>query len=190
MSKAKLVTLTLLLAIGSWAWWHNQRQTDTQTPEKLFSTHELDYFIEDFSVTTMTPQGKPARTLSARKMMHFRGTGITQLEQPLFHIYNQSASNWQAVSEQGELSRDGKTLLLSGDVEIDRSATSKGSARAMHISTSNLRINADEDYAETDDAVKITSDAGWVHGVGMQAWLREPSRIKFLSQTRAHYEAQ
>lgn len=190
MSKAKLAILTLLLAIGSWAWWHNQRQTDIQTPGKLFSADQLDYFIEDFSVTTMTPRGKPARTLSARKMTHFRDTGITQLEQPLFHIYNQSASNWKAVSEQGELSKDGTTLLLAGNVEIDRSATSRGSARAMHISTSNLRINADQDYAETDDAVKITSDAGWVQGVGMQAWLREPSNIKFLSQTRAHYEAQ
>ena len=136
----------------------------------------------------MTPKGKPARTLTASKLDHFRDTGITKLERPSFRIYNQSAANWRVLSEQGELSADGKTLVLSGAVEINRSATP--SIRAMHISTSNLRVNADQDYAETDDAVKITSDKGWVQGIGMQAWLREPSHIKFLSQTRAHYEVQ
>ena len=188
MSTPKIILLTLLLAIGGWAWWHNQQRVDTLTREKVLPAQEMDYFIEDFSVTTMTPKGKPARTLSASEMLHFRDTGITKLEQPLVRIYNQSAANWMVESEQGELSEDGKKLLLSGAVEIHRSATP--SIRAMHISTSNLRVNTDQDYAETDDAVKITSDKGWVQGVGMQAWLREPSHIKFLSQTRAHYEVQ
>ena len=188
MSKGKISLLALLLAIGGWAWWHNQQQADAPIRQQAPPAHELDYFIEDFSVTTMTPQGKPARTLAARKLDHFRDTGVTRLEQPLFHVYNQSAANWRVASEQGEVSADGKSLILSGAVEINRSATPK--IRAMHISTSNLRINADQDYAETDDAVRITSDKGWVQGIGMQAWLREPSHIKFLSQTRAHYEVQ
>jgi lipopolysaccharide export system protein LptC len=190
VSKSKIFLVTLLLAIGSWAWWHNQQRTDVPTREKNLPAHEQDYFIEKFSVTTMTPQGKPARTLTASKMKHFRDTGITELEQPFVRIYNKSAANWKAASEQGELSEDGKTLILSGNVEIDRSATPDSSVRSLHISTSNLRINADQDYAETDDAVKITSDTGWVQAVGMQAWLREPSHIKFLSRTRAHYEVQ
>lgn len=189
MSKARILMLLLLVSIGSWAWWHNQQQADVNQARKEFSAiNALDYFVEDFSITTMTSKGKPARTLTASSMKHFRDTGITELEQPMFNIYNQSAANWRAVAEHGELSLDGKNLLLSGDVEIERFATPGVSA--MHIATSNLRINADQDYAETDDAVKITSDVGWVQGTGMQAWLREPSHIKFLSQTRAHYEAQ
>lgn len=188
MSTVKLLMLLILLAIGSWAWWHNQQQPQVQAQEKFTPAHELDYFVEDFSVTTMTPKGKPARTLTANKMEHFRDTDITQLEKPFLRIYNQSTSIWKVLSEQGELSADGETLLLSGQVEIDRPAGS--SVRAMHISTSNLRIKADQDYAETDDAVKITSETGWLQGVGMQAWLREPIHIKSLSRTRAHYEAQ
>lgn len=180
--------LMLLLAIGSWAWWHNQRQPPGKTPVKLTSEYTLDYFVEDFSLTTMTAGGKPARTLTANKMEHFRDTDITKLEQPFFRIHSQTEAVWEVVSEHGEISADGETLLLSGQVEIDRPVTPN--VTAMHISTSNLRIKTDQDYAETDDAVKITSDAGWVQGIGMQAWLREPSRIKFLSQTRAHYDAQ
>ena len=181
--------LLVLMAIGGWAWWHNQQQADaTQARKEFTGVDALDYFVEDFSVTTMTPKGKPARTLTADSMRHYRETGVTELNQPRFNIYNQSAANWRAVAERGELSADGKTLLLSGEVEIERSATP--SVRAMHIMTSDLRIDADQDYAETDKPVKITSDVGWVQGTGMQAWLREPSHIKFLSQTRAHYEAQ
>jgi len=188
MNAGKLFMLIILLIIGSWAWWHNQQQPRVKTQDTVTSTYQLDYFVEDFSVTTMTPKGKPARTLTAVKMEHFRDTEITQLEKPFFRIYNQAASVWEVIAEKGELSADGETLLLSGRVEIDRPAAP--SVRAMHISTSNLRVKADQDYAETDDAVKITSDAGWVQGVGMQAWLREPSHIKFASRTRAHYEAQ
>jgi len=188
MSTGKLVMLALLLIIGSWSLWHNLHQAEIQTPDTFTAAHKLDYFVDNFSVTTMTTEGKPARTLTAIKMKHFRDTGITELEQPFFHVYSQSDSVWEITSEQGELSADGKTLLLSGQVEIDRPASPN--VRSMHISTTNLRVNADQDYAETDDAVKITSNAGWAQGVGMQAWLREPSRIKFLSQTRAHYEVQ
>lgn len=180
--------LILLLAVGGWALWHNQQQPETQVQGKFTVTDEVDYFVDNLSVTTMTTKGKPARTLIATRMEHFRDTGITELEQPFFHIYSQSDSTWEVTSQQGELSEDGKTLLLSGQVEIDRPASPN--VRTMHISTSNLRVNADQDYAETDEAVKITSDAGWVQGVGMQAWLREPSRIKFLSRTKAHYEVQ
>lgn len=180
--------LIMLLIVGSWAWWHNQQAPMIQEQHHSTPEKNLDYFVEDFSVTSMTPKGKPARTLTANRMEHLRDTGITLLEQPLFHIYGESGSVWKVVSEQGTLSPDGETLLLSGQVEIDRPASAD--VRAMHISTSNLRLIADKDYAETDEAVKITSETGWVQGVGMQAWLREPSHIKFLSRTRAHYDAQ
>ncbi len=188
MNPGKLFMLLLLLAIGIWAWWHNQQQPRIQTYEKFISEQKLDYFIEDFSVTTMTAEGKPARILTANMMKHFRDTGISKLEQPFFSTFDQSSLVWEVESERGELSEDGETLLLSGQVRMDRSASAN--VRAIHISTSNLRVKLDLDYAETDDAVKITSDADWVQGIGLQAWLRRPSRIKFLSHTRAYYEAQ
>lgn len=188
MSKGNLVVLLLLLAIGSWAWWHNQQQPQIQTQDTVTHAPKLEYFADDFSVTTMTPEGKPARTLIAKRMEHFSDTGITQLQQPFLRIYNQPASTWEVISQEGQLSADGTSLLLSGKVEIDRPASP--GVTAMHISTSNLRVKVDQDYAETDEAAKITSEAGWVQGVGMQAWLREPSHINFLSQTRAYYEAQ
>ncbi len=179
--------LIMLLVIGSWAWWHNQQIPTFQEQKNSSAEQNLDYFVEDFSVTTMTPKGKPARTLTANRMEHFRDTDITELEQPFFRIYNESSITWEIASERGTLSPDGETLFLAGQVEIDRPESAD--ARAMHISTSNLRILADQDYAETDEAVKITSDTGWVQGVGMQAWLRKPSHIKFLSQTKSYYDA-
>ena len=76
-------------------------------------------------------------------------------------------------------------VLLSGEVEINRPGSAE--ARDIHIVTRDLRVQPEQDYAETDELVTITSEQNWVRSTGMQAWLREPIRLKLLSQTRAHY---
>lgn len=59
--------------------------------------------------------------------------------------------------------------------------------RPMRIVTSELRVQPSEDYAETDEKVRVESDADWLDAVGLQAWLRPPSRLKFLSQVKGYY---
>jgi lipopolysaccharide export system protein LptC len=60
----------------------------------------------------------------------------------------------------------------------------------MRIDTTNLRVQPHQDYAETDEHVRVVSEANWVDATGMQAWLRPPTRLKFLSEVTGYYVPQ
>jgi lipopolysaccharide export system protein LptC len=72
------------------------------------------------------------------------------------------------------------------DVQISRSATPAN--RPLQVTTRNLRYRPAEGYAETDEAVTVTSNQDRIDAVGLQAWLLEPARMRFRSQVRGHYE--
>jgi lipopolysaccharide export system protein LptC len=58
----------------------------------------------------------------------------------------------------------------------------------MNVDTKNLRVRPNEDYAETDERVKVRSSNGdRVDGVGAQVWLAEPMRLLLKSNSKAHY---
>ena len=86
------------------------------------------------------------------------------------------------------MSADGSLVLLSGEVLIQREADSNN--RPVRILTRDVRVQPSEDYAETDEKVRVESESDWLDAVGMQAWLRPPSRLKFLSQVRGFYVPQ
>jgi lipopolysaccharide export system protein LptC len=88
-------------------------------------------------------------------------------------------------SETAWVSADGTLILLQGDVLITREGDSDD--RPMRIVTSNLRVQPEQDYAETDEKVRVISETDWVDSIGMQAWMRPPSRLKFLSQVKGYY---
>ena len=94
---------------------------------------------------------------------------------------------WRVRSERGWISSDGALILLQGEVHIERDA--REGAHAMHMVTRDLRVQPKDEYAETDNPVQVRSGASWLESTGLQAWLREPVRIKLLADVRGHYEA-
>ncbi len=176
-------SLFILLAAGSSLLL---QMTGEGEIEKIEAEHTPDYYVEDFSITTMGVDGKLERTLSAERMLHYPDDDSTELTRPHLVIYEEGAPPWKIKSERGWVSGDGQLVLLNGAVEIDRAAAP--GIRPVHIDTHNLRVRPKENYAETDEKVKIRSLGDVQRSVGMQAWLGEPIRIKFLSKVRGHYE--
>ena len=78
-------------------------------------------------------------------------------------------------------------MLLLGEVQIDREEAED--VRPVHLVTRDLRVQPKDEYAETDQPVRAESGASWVESTGLQAWLREPVRIKLLADVRGYYEA-
>ena len=186
MQKRIVIISILLLAISGWSWWINE-QPDKDRPagSEPVPDHTVDYYVRDFSVITMTTDGQPARKLKADLMQHYLEDDTTQLDNPFLQIFNQGIPSWDVTAESGWISGDGELVLLSGEVEINRPGSE--AARELHILTRDLRVQPKQDYAETDEFVTINSEVNWVKSIGIQAWLREPIRLKLLSQTRGHY---
>ena len=176
-------SLFILLAAGSTLLL---QMTGKEESEKVKVAHTPDYYVEDFSVTNMDLDGKLEQTLSAERMLHYPDDDSTELTRPHLVIYEEGAPPWKIKSETGWISGDGQLMLLNGEVKIDRAAAP--GIRPVHIKTRDLRVRPKENYAETDEKVRVRSLGDVQTSVGMQAWLNEPIRLKFLSKVRGHYE--
>jgi lipopolysaccharide export system protein LptC len=185
MERRTLLFGGLLLAILGGSKWLAEIVKEKESALDL-ETHTADYFLENFSNTVMDADGKPFRRLSADRMLHFPDDDSTELTKPRVTLFAENAPPWKISSEQGWLSGDGNLLLLKGTVTIDREQGD--GVRPIHIVTRNLRVQPEENYAETDEVITITSLGSRLKSKGMQAWFNKPVRIKFLTNVRGHYE--
>jgi lipopolysaccharide export system protein LptC len=177
----------LVLAVtAALTWWLAQEDADgpslSTAPQ---GGHQIDYYLRRLSFTTYTADGDPARTLRAPELRHFADDDTTEIDLPYMEIHKASAPPWEVRAKTGWISPDGALVRLQGDVVIRREAGP--GVRPMRIVTPEMRVEPERDYAETDEPVTVTSRADRIDSVGMQAWLTEPGRIKFLSQVRARY---
>jgi lipopolysaccharide export system protein LptC len=180
---ALVLALTALLS-----WWLVQQAPDT-TPEVAHSgSREVDYHVTGLEVTRMTPAGRPAHRLRIAQARHFTDDDTTALDDPHLTVFQDEAPPWEIEAEHAWMSADGGLVLLGGEVLITRAGDAGN--RPVQIRTRELRVQPQQDYAETDERVRVESEDDWLEAVGMQAWLRPPSRLKFLSQVRASYVPQ
>lgn len=89
-------------------------------------------------------------------------------------------------SETGWVSGDKALVLLQGKVNIDRPAAT--GIRPIHIITRDLRVQPNNNYAETDADAYTKSRNDWIESTGMQIWFARPIRVKLLANVRGRYE--
>ena len=148
--------------------------------------HKLPaYFVRNLNSTSMGPEGLPERQLQTRYVVQWLDDETTEMESPRYHFHRQEGPTWYVTSEQGWLSADGEQALLSGRVTVLRPAGENNPPFKMI--TRDLRIQPKNNYMETDHPVFAKSREDTIDAVGMQAWMNEPGRIKFLSDVRANY---
>lgn len=182
----RLIAATLVLLAGISWWLGNQPppQAPDTTP-KQSSLREVDYLVLGLNSTTMAPTGLPARTLQARELRHFPADDTTELDQPVLTVHQEKGTPWVIESDTGWVSSDGTLVLLNGEVHITREAGADN--RPVRLDTHNVRVQPYQDYAETDERVRVRSGKDRVDATGMQAWLRSPARIKLLADVKGHH---
>lgn len=182
---ALLALLLLLFATASWLLHEPTAPPPAEPVPGQTAGRQVDYYLRGLTATTMGADGKPARTLHAAQARHFEDDNTTELEQPRLIVHQGEEPPWEVVSESGLVSAEGDVVLLQGEVQIDRTEGSDN--RPLHLKTRNLRVQPREDYAETDEQVRVRSNRDRLDASGMQAWLRQPSRIKFLDDVKGYY---
>jgi lipopolysaccharide export system protein LptC len=185
-NRGRILALLILIAVGSW-WLGDDDPRDEPGPAPALTgeTRTIDYRISGLDVVRMTPAGRPAHRLRAERLRHFTDDATTELTAPRLRVFQGDAPPWEVDAEQAWMSADGSLMLLTGEVVISRNAGEM--TRPVRMTTSDLRVQPRQDYAETDEAVRVEREDDWLDAVGMQAWLRPPSRIKFLSEVRGRH---
>lgn len=185
MDQKNLIIGIILVILGLGTNWLISLTPSDKSQTKT-EEHKMDYYVNNFTTTMMGEDGKPFRRLKAKRMVHYPDDDTTELTDPYVTLFEEMAPKWMIQSDTGWLSGDGALLLLQGKVVIDRPKSSN--LDPVHIVTRNLRVQPDQNYAETEESITITKLDSRLVSKGMQAWLTTPMRIKFTANVRGRYE--
>lgn len=185
LSKRFVVLFVSLAAVALVSSWFLDRLTEQPPAEADSGRRAPDYYVENFTATTLNPGGFPSRRLDAAYMAHFADTDTHELTEPYLVLFAGLAPPWHVRSERGRVSPDGEEMLLLGKVHIWRNDES--GERRVDIRTEDLRVLPETEYGETQKRVVITTLSSESRGIGMRAWMGE-SRIELLSQVHTVYE--
>ena len=174
----------LLGILAVLSWWLYRDATDARPPLRETSDSSPDAFVDKMILSTLNSDGRLAHQLTAERAEHFPGDRA-ELVAPSLQVHRQRGMPWSVRSKAATVSAAGKQIELRGAVEIHRRAESGDSA--VHAYTSRLLLRPDDQYAETDAAVRYVSAGTQFTAVGMRAFLNE-ERVELLSKVTGRYE--
>ncbi|TDY01090.1 LPS export ABC transporter periplasmic protein LptC [Thiohalophilus thiocyanatoxydans] len=185
MNKLQVITIILLvILIGAFSNW---LLTDLDTQPRVISRevrHDPDYYLENFTATSMGENGVAKHRLVADYLEHYPDDDSVVIQQLTLDLFRQDLPPWTAQANQGVVYEQGERVELSGEVELHRPATDHD--EALTLLTEKLTVYPQREYAETDAAVTITSDSSETRAIGMQLDVAQ-GLLELLSDTRGTY---
>jgi len=176
--------LIILLAIVSGWIFESIENKPLLTKEKL--RHDPDYFLKNFTATTMDNKGKPAYIVKAEHLEHYPDDNSMKLEQPLFTFYENNNKNWTAKADQAFILQNNKTIHLVGNVVLNQILSADKNTAPIILTSEQLTIEPELNLAHTKSNIKLTRGSDTIQAIGMRADMNK-NKIEFLSKTRSHY---
>ena len=181
-TRSWLPLLPLILLLAATYLLNQQVQPLPQVQSQL--RHDVDYYIDNFTATSLNLQGQPRFTLAAEKMSHYPDDDSTHLQMPRLTNLYADRPPMLTTSLTGMISSKGDDVYLYDNVRITRPA-SPGFPEE-NFSTDYLHVIPNRDWAETDKSVVMTSPNTEIRAVGME--LDYKARIvKLLSRVSANH---
>ena len=178
-----LLGLGVLLLLAVFSQWLLSVNNGLSAAKATVS-HDPDYTMENFIITTMGAAGSPEHRLQARYLAHYPDDGSAELTAPQFTLYERDDGPWQVSAARGWVGGGQKFAVLRDNVLIENPQA--GPAQAIRITTSELQVLPDDKYAQTGQPVTLQSQNALTHAVGMRLYLDE-ERLQLLSQVKGTY---
>jgi len=151
------------------------------------------FYMQQVETREFDAQGKLHYQLSTPQVTHYQvhpdgpsEGDYTLIERPDMGFYDadDTTAPWLVTADTGRSETNGQLIRLLDNVLIQQQTPSQG---LIQITTSELRVRASEQFAETDKAVKMLSAKGQIDAIGMDADLAQ-SRLQLKSQVKAVYD--
>ncbi|MBU0498569.1 MAG: LPS export ABC transporter periplasmic protein LptC [Gammaproteobacteria bacterium] len=188
MDRENLLWTCLFIGLALFTWWLNSEDQAKQPARVAKEGHFPDHYAENLVATEMSELGFPARSLTAQRMVHYADDSSSEFVRPRMTVFEGEKPPWVIRSSNGWMSGNGVDLLLQGEVDIDREAGE--GVRPAHLTTRDLRVNTETEFAQTERPVFVISLNDKVESVGMQAWLKAPMRVQLQSKVKGRYEVE
>jgi len=177
-----LLLVSFLAIISGWV-FQSIENRPILTKEKL--RHDPDYFLKNFTATTMNQKGQPAYQVKATQLKHFPDNDSMELQQPLFSFYENNIKTWTAQANEALVTQDNNKINLKGDVILSQVLSSDKNL-PITLTAEQLTIEPKKNIAHTKSKIKLHRGNNTIQSVGMKANMNK-NRIEFLSKTRSHY---
>lgn len=157
-----LIVLTLLAALTFWLQYAT-RVDEGPTAGK--ARHDPDFFVDGFTLRKFNPQGMLEYTLVGQKMLHYADDDSTDVTLPQLAYFGRPQT-MHLGAKRALVSKNGNEVVLIDDVRAVREASAQDPEVVM--TTTELSVYPDQEFAATDKAVKIVQGKSVMNGVGME----------------------
>ena len=134
----RITLVTALAILAAVSWWLTERSADRGEVRDGSPRHELDYFIENFTATTMDTQGRRKHELRATRLVHYPDDDSIELEHPQLVQFSPGEPPLHTVADRGYTTPGSKSILMRGNVRVTRGAL--GSQPGGEIETQEMRV--------------------------------------------------
>jgi lipopolysaccharide export system protein LptC len=189
MSLKKIRNILMLACIAAFfaavGYWNISPERFLDKPVAPVDESEIDYYATNAHSVQFLPDGRLQYEMTSDKVEHLKATEVTLLTNPDLNMFRGTEFPWHVQSEKGEVNPDGTQVELIDSVRITRFDEKN---RRTLITTTRMTVFPQQQYAQTEQPVRIDGAGGVSTGTGMKAYLKE-SRIHLLSNVRGQYEA-
>ena len=175
--------LALLILLAGLSFWI-ERVVQLPGNGRNVAETEPEGIMENFDALRTDPSGNPEYRLSAKRLKHYSGSKLTEMESPRFVRLDARAGDVTAIAHQATISPDGQEVDLQGSVNVVRAA--RAGQSAMTLRTARLIIFPKRNLLRAPGVVEIR-DATLDVRAGAMEYNAERRIIKLTGRVKARY---
>ena len=116
--------LLLMGALALGTYWLVRNTPTFSAPEAVREVgHEIDYFMQNFTIKTFDEDGKLKSEIAGTEARHFVDTDILEIDQARIHSINISSQLTTATAKRAYSNGDGSEVQLTGNARVIREAS-------------------------------------------------------------------
>lgn len=174
MDKKLFAILLAIPAVSIAIIWYiltsaDDKHTDIILPQKNSALKIADTFFNDAEIINFGVTGVPKNKIIGEQISHYPGEQDSEITNPRITLFRDTGPPVYVTADHGWINKEGTRVFLKGHTLIKREQSQTSSF--SQLETPELTIWPNRDYAETDKAVKITTESTVATGVGMKAYL-------------------
>ncbi|MDT3708049.1 MAG: LPS export ABC transporter periplasmic protein LptC [Thiobacillus sp.] len=175
--------LGILMLLAALSFWVERSVQGTAQDSPAVET-DPEGIMENFEALRTDPAGRPRYRLSAKKLRHYSGSRLTELESPHFVQLDAVSGDVSAAARQATISASGDEVDLRGNVVVERAA--RPDQPAMTLRTAQLLVFPDLDLLRAPGAVAIQDGSQTLHAGAME-YDSQRRVIKLSGRVQARY---
>ena len=180
-----LTALLLIILLATVSGWIFDSIDKSPIKTKQKARHDPDYFLKNFTATTMDNKGKPAYKIKAAYLEHFPDINSMELQQPLFSFYEKNVMSWTVQSNNAVVLQEDEKINLNGAVVLNQISRNKNTS-PMSLTAGQLTIEPKKNLAYTKLKIQLNKENSSIQATGMRADMKK-NKIQFLTKTKSHY---